>query len=821
MFRLFRFAATGVALLVAASALMAAEYTVKQDGTADFTTVSAAINAANANPGADVITILDSATYDEDFPRPTQSLTIQAAPGQTPTLNKNSSASGVNQVISFAGQDGDTFIIRGASPEAKMTVKNSVGTGPILGGGPAAARSFTYIAENLILERPADGAGSTGLFANINHNGPAVLRNIEFVGHSPSAASAAVLNVTTAPHTVEDCVFRQNNPGTVIYLQGKASTFRRCSFPGNVAGGALVYASPASEDCVFEDCDLRPASGFGAVVYITGGNHTFTRCFIGAAPGAPPPGVQTIRTNGAYNGTVTFESCSLGSGGGAGYYRMFSDNSGGTFIFSNPTFLDGCGDVAFHGFGGALNLTIAGSPGAKASFDPILQGGNFLPIRFAGASLTLRDVSVTVRGPLSTFMDSAFEGPLLNPLTVSLERCEFLNGAGIFNLVLRDSVGNQVFRDQPVDFYATNCIWQGNGDDHFIWTKDSQTFILAPATINLKHCTMFGRITNTFIWGSRLDEGDGTTDVLTAEYCIFDAHQQQPVSFSNLDLNGQKNLVYWSVTSPGVVGFGVYPPDTIVRFPALSATGRLNPTSVPAFAKAIGSDVTDDIDGRPRPLPATASAPDLGAAEFDDPTPVDVSSIAQLKELPDGTFARLTGKVVTGRFPWWFYIQDEDRTSGIRVDWWLGSSANVNDRVTITGSVVTVGGGQEKWLTGGEILSATPGAPIRPLVIANKAQANTFNGVGLKTYGLLVHTAGRVTAVPYGNCYYIDDGSGFDDGSGRKGICVYNINGEPSPAVGQFVLVTGCSGFNNVPVGDPVTGNVPTPVIWQTQMIAL
>ncbi len=822
MFRLFRFAAAVLAIALAGSALPAAEYTVKQDGTADFTTVAAAINAANANPGPDVITILDSGTYQESFPRPTESLTIQAAPGQTPTLEKTFAEGGVNQVFSYAGGNGDTFIIRGASPDAKMTVKNSFGTAPILGGGPAAANNFTFIAENLILERPASGPGSTGLFTNINQAGPAILRHVEFVGQDPTTASTGVLNVTNAPHLVEDCVFRQDNPGNVVLLQGKAATFRRCQFPCNRGGGAVLYFASNSEDCVFEDCELRPASGIGAVVYLAGGNHIFTRCQIGAAPGSPPPGAQTIRTNGAYTGTVTFEQCALGSGGGAGYYRLFHDNSAGTFIFRDPTFLDGCGDVAFRAAGGALNLTIEGSPGQKASFDPMIDGGNILPIRFAGANLVLRDIIVTRPAPIATFMDSAFEGPLVSPLTVVLERCEFLNGSGTFNLLVRDaSTGLPVFTDQPMDFYATNCIWQGTGQSHFIQTKDAERFILAPATINLKHCTMFGRITTTFIWGSRTEEGDGTTDVLNAEYCIFDAHEQQPVIFSNLPLNGQKNLTYWSVVNPAFSGFGAYPPDTIIgRSPALQANGRLTAYSAPAFGKATGSDVLVDIDGQARPLPATASAPDLGADEFDEPAPVDVASIAGLKELPEGTFARMTGRVVTGIFPWWFYIEDEDRTSGIRVDWWLGSSANLNDRVTITGSVVTVGG-QEKFLTGGEVLSASPGAPLRPLVISNKAQANTFNGVGLKTYGLLVHTAGRVTAVPYGNCYYIDDGTGFDDGSGRTGICVYNINGEPSPAVGQFVLVTGCSGFNFVPVGDPPTGSVPAPVIWQTQMIAL
>ena len=155
----------------------------------------------------------------------------------------------------------------------------------------------------------------------------------------------------------------------------------------------------------------------------------------GAAPGSPPPGVQTIRTNGAYSGTVTFEGCSLGSGGGAEYYRLFTDNSARTFIFSNPAFLDGCGDIAFHATGVALNLTIAGSPGQKASLDPILAGGNALPIRFTGSSLTLRDISVSIRSPATALMDSAFEGPLVSPLTVALERCEFLNGSGTFNLV--------------------------------------------------------------------------------------------------------------------------------------------------------------------------------------------------------------------------------------------------------------------------------------------------------------------------------------------------------------------------------------------------
>lgn len=203
----------------------------------------------------------------------------------------------------------------------------------------------------------------------------------------------------------------------------------------------------------------------------------------GAAPGSPPPGVQTIRTNGAYSGTVTFEGCSLGSGGGAEYYRLFTDNSARTFIFSNPAFLDGCGDIAFHATGVALNLTIAGSPGQKASLDPILAGGNALPIRFTGSSLTLRDISVNIRSPATAMMDSAFEGPLVSPLTVALERCEFLNGSGTFNLVVRDPATAQpVFTDQPVDFYATNCIWQGAGENHFIWTKDPLPRIWGPTS---------------------------------------------------------------------------------------------------------------------------------------------------------------------------------------------------------------------------------------------------------------------------------------------------------------------------------------------------
>jgi hypothetical protein len=179
----------------------------------------------------------------------------------------------------------------------------------------------------------------------------------------------------------------------------------------------------------------------------------------GAAPGSPPPGVQTIRTNGAYSGTVTFEGCSLGSGGGAEYYRLFTDNSARTFIFSNPAFLDGCGDIAFH------------------------ATGNALPIRFTGSSLTLRDISVSIRSPATALMDSAFEGPLVSPLTVALERCEFLNGSGTFNLVVRDPATAQpVFTDQPVDFYATNCIWQGAGENHFIWTKDPLPRIWGPTS---------------------------------------------------------------------------------------------------------------------------------------------------------------------------------------------------------------------------------------------------------------------------------------------------------------------------------------------------
>lgn len=82
----------------------------------------------------------------------------------------------------------------------------------------------------------------------------------------------------------------------------------------------------------------------------------------------------------------------------------------------------------------------------------------------------------------------------------------------------------------------------------------------------------------------------------------------------------------------------------------------------------------------------------------------------------------------------------------------------------------------------------------------NQYTPGVEGGIGLNNIGLLVRTWGIVTAPPNLSemCFYINDGSNLDDGSGNIGIRVsykdlasgVTIN---PPSQGDFVSVTGIS----------------------------
>lgn len=77
--------------------------------------------------------------------------------------------------------------------------------------------------------------------------------------------------------------------------------------------------------------------------------------------------------------------------------------------------------------------------------------------------------------------------------------------------------------------------------------------------------------------------------------------------------------------------------------------------------------------------------------------------------------------------------------------------------------------------------------------------------VGLNNVGLLVRLYGKVTArsgMDWNGYFYIDDGSGLDDGSGHIGLkCRVSgseIDPGALPSVGSFAVVTGVMGVKTI-----------------------
>jgi hypothetical protein len=175
----------------------------------------------------------------------------------------------------------------------------------------------------------------------------------------------------------------------------------------------------------------------------------------------------------------------------------------------------------------------------------------------------------------------------------------------------------------------------------------------------------------------------------------------------------------------------------------------------------------------------------------------------QLKGLPDGRAASINGCIVTAKFGGYFYVEDEARTSGIRVV--SSTTVQVGQKVNVSGVMGTVSG--ERCVQNATV-SVLPGSyPVpKPLGIACRALGGegvgpytpgVSGGVGPNNVGLLVRTWGKVIAST-ANYFTIADGAG-------RTVTVYSTF---APATGRTVSVTGISGCE-IPTGE----SIPIPVV--------
>lgn len=202
---------------------------------------------------------------------------------------------------------------------------------------------------------------------------------------------------------------------------------------------------------------------------------------------------------------------------------------------------------------------------------------------------------------------------------------------------------------------------------------------------------------------------------------------------------------------------------------------------------------------------------DLGDYRWEKKVKVRVAapdhSIGSARLLPDGTEVMLPDVAVTtgaSQLAGRFYVQDEDRTAGLRVDaaGFAGASIWESDRVILRGTMATVG--PERVLVEPELVSVMSGEAVAPLyMLPGSVGGGPVSGglpgfpmmIGLTNLGLLVATWGTVEDVDTASSS-ISLATG--EGEGRRQTLLVEYAGvefEP-PAEGAFVLVIGISSFS-------------------------
>lgn len=175
-------------------------------------------------------------------------------------------------------------------------------------------------------------------------------------------------------------------------------------------------------------------------------------------------------------------------------------------------------------------------------------------------------------------------------------------------------------------------------------------------------------------------------------------------------------------------------------------------------------------------------------------------SVGAAKGVANGGMAATEG-IVTSVFDDCFYIEDSDRSTGIRVEW-SEEPVEPMRKVGVTGQISTDVNG-ERAIIATSVLDHGASS-IKPLgmscrsigggdlALSNQiAQMGVEQGSGLNNIGLLVKIQGSVTHNG-GTFFCVSDGSEVTDASGAEGVRVL-YDGPGAPVEGTFVTVTGIS----------------------------
>lgn len=165
-----------------------------------------------------------------------------------------------------------------------------------------------------------------------------------------------------------------------------------------------------------------------------------------------------------------------------------------------------------------------------------------------------------------------------------------------------------------------------------------------------------------------------------------------------------------------------------------------------------------------------------------------VTSIPAARALPDGSVVLMPARVVTAAFAGNFYIEEDIRVAGIRVE---GTEAvAVGQSVAVYGVMGLVDG--ERAILSSKIDQTAAGSAIKPLFVVGKS-VGSAGSAELYNIGLLLRVSGKVGNRAAG-WFMIDDGSGasvkvYSDASVTGGAIV-GVTGISALESGQRVIRT-------------------------------
>lgn len=189
------------------------------------------------------------------------------------------------------------------------------------------------------------------------------------------------------------------------------------------------------------------------------------------------------------------------------------------------------------------------------------------------------------------------------------------------------------------------------------------------------------------------------------------------------------------------------------------------------------------------------------------------TSILSTRKLADGTRVTLPAKLISASFGDCFYIQEADKTAGLKVEYDTMPSAD--QEVTVSGELGTQG--VERLLFADSVTTGSA-VQVMPLFMATRSLggsvgsppwlgfADSVGMAGAYNLGLLTSISGAVTFVDHeGQFAYIDDGSVLNDGNtlGTAGTAILGLRiilpiGVSTPSPGNYVGVSGIASSDNL-----------------------